>query len=39
VLRKDANLNAGRPSTPIVELLNGFVLSGLRESSPNALPV
>jgi glycine/D-amino acid oxidase-like deaminating enzyme len=35
VLRKEADLNAGRPSAPVVELLNGFVPSGLRETSPD----
>jgi glycine/D-amino acid oxidase-like deaminating enzyme len=33
VLRKEADLNAGRASAPVVELLNGFVPSGLRDAS------
>ncbi|MDF3015542.1 MAG: dependent oxidoreductase [Thermomicrobiales bacterium] len=35
VLRKEADLNAGRASTPVVELLNGFVPSGLRGTKPD----
>jgi hypothetical protein len=30
VLQKEADLNADRPSQPVVELLNRFVPSGLR---------
>jgi glycine/D-amino acid oxidase-like deaminating enzyme len=35
VLRKEADLNAGRGSGPVVELLNRFVPSGLRETGPS----
>jgi hypothetical protein len=33
VLRKEADLNAGSASAPVVELLNRFVPSGLRDAS------
>src|SRR5919106_1745237 len=33
--RSEADLNAGRTSAPVVELLNGFVPSGLRDASPD----
>ena len=38
VLRKEADLNAQRSSAPLVELLNGFVPSGLRDASSEAPP-
>jgi hypothetical protein len=34
VLQKEADLNANRPSTPVVQFLNRFVPSGLRTAEP-----
>ena len=38
VLRREADLNAGRVSGPLVRLLHRFVPSGLREAGPYAPP-
>jgi hypothetical protein len=34
VLQEEADLNADRPSSPLVEFLVGFAPSGLRKTAP-----